>query len=547
MENMAEKVEKLTLELTNILGVTGTSEESKVAEFIYNKFKSMDYFKEHPGLIRLIGIEGDNLNRKNLVAIIKGEKRKNNKTLILMGHLDTVGISDYGDLSDYATNPAELEEKLKNVVLPEEASKDLYSGEYLFGRGIFDMKCGTAGIITIMEDICQHIKDFEGNIVFLSESDEEGNSVGMISAVPYLIKLRDEEGFEYMGVINADINTCLYPNDERKYIFTGTAGKLMPTFYIVGKEAHVGEPFSGLDPNLIASQITCDIDLNCEYCDEKEGELTLPPITLKQKDLKEEYSVQTARTAYLYFNYLTNNTTPDEVLMKMKKAAENSFKKVIDKEEKNVETYFQMTGFPYKKTSWKERVMTYEELYRTVKTERGKEVDDLINNLTKEYIKNPTTDKFTFSLNIVKKLHEMWSDRNPIIIIYFSPIYYPHNYIKEDSINNKKFTDSIRKAIDQNKGKYDVRIRKFFPWISDLSYVSAPKEESMINAFKNNTPGYGSLYSLPLKEMQQLNLPAVNIGPFGKDAHKFTERLHKDYSFNVFPKILYSTIKNLLS
>lgn len=54
---MAEKVEKLTLELTNILGVTGTSEESKVAEFIYNKFKSMDYFKEHPDLIRLIGIE----------------------------------------------------------------------------------------------------------------------------------------------------------------------------------------------------------------------------------------------------------------------------------------------------------------------------------------------------------------------------------------------------------------------------------------------------------------------------------------------------------
>jgi arginine utilization protein RocB len=47
--------------------------------------------------------------------------------------------------------------------------------------------------------------------------------------------------------------------------------------------------------------------------------------------------------------------------------------------------------------------------------------------------------------------------------------------------------------------------------------------------------------------MQQLNLPTANIGPFGKDAHKFTERLHRDYSFNVFPQILYDTIKNLLN
>ncbi len=43
-------------------------------------------------------------------------------------------------------------------------------------------------------------------------------------------------------------------------------------------------------------------------------------------------------------------------------------------------------------------------------------------------------------------------------------------------------------------------------------------------------PGFGTKYSLPLEEMQKLNLPVVNIGPFGKDAHKFTERLEKDYS-----------------
>ncbi len=547
MENMAEKIEKLTLELTSILGVAGTADETKVAQFIYEKFKSMNYFKEHPSLIRLIDIKGDNLNRKNVIAIVKGEKRRSRNTLIIMGHLDTVGISDYGDLSQYATNPGKLKEKLKNVVLPEDVSKDLYSGEYLFGRGIFDMKCGIAGAMMVIEDISQNFEDLEGNIVFLSEADEEGNSTGMIAAVPELIKLKEEQGFEYLGLINTDITTSLYPKDEKKYIFTGTAGKLMPTFYIVGKEAHVGEPFSGLDPNLIASQITCDIDLNCEYCDEMEGEFTLPPVTLKQKDLKNEYSVQTARTAYLYFNYLTNNSTPDGVMKRMKKAAKESFKKVIERVERNAEKYYGMTGFPYKRISWEARVMTYEELYKTVKAERGEEADNLINNLTERYLQKPETDKLTVTLEIVKELHELWSDKNPVIIIYFSPIYYPHTYVKGDNINEKRFISSIEKAAIQNGGKYDIQIKKFFPWISDLSYASAPKEERIINAFRNNTPGYGILYSLPLKEMQQLNLPTANIGPFGKDAHKFTERLHRDYSFNVFPQILYDTIKNLLN
>ena len=50
--------------------------------------------------------------------------------------------------------------------------------------------------------------------------------------------------------------------------------------------------FSGLDPNQIAAEITRRVNLNPEFSDVVEGEVTLPPITLKQRDLKPEYSVQ---------------------------------------------------------------------------------------------------------------------------------------------------------------------------------------------------------------------------------------------------------------
>ena len=60
-------------------------------------------------------------------------------------------------------------------------------------------------------------------------------------------------------------------------------------------------------------------------------------------------------------------------------------------------------------------------------------------------------------------------------------------------------------------------------------------------------PGFGTKYRLPLEEMQKLDLPVVDIGPFGKDAHKFTERLHKDYSFRVVPELVLRTIMELLA
>ena len=82
---------------------------------------------------------------------------------------------------------------------------------------------------------------------------------------------------------------------------------------------------------------------------------------------------------------------------------------------------------------------------------------------------------------------------------------------------------------------YDIQLKKFYPYISDLSYATAPQDVDALDSLRNNMPGFGKKYYLPLEAMQELNLPVVNIGPFGKDAHKFTERVEKNYSFVVAP------------
>lgn len=535
------------MELTNIKSIVGSKSELDSVEAIYKKFEDMDYYKKNPKLLKYVDFIDDELGRKSVVATLKGEKGNSKKTLVLIGHTDTVGISDYGNIQEYATKPLELAEKLKDLSLPKDAKKDLESGEWLFGRGIFDMKCGVATFMCIMEDIANDIENFEGNLVFAAVGDEEGNSGGMLSVVPDLVKIQEKEDFDYLAVIDTDYMTQLYPGDDKKYIFIGTVGKLMPSFYVVGKETHVGEAYKGLDPNQIAGAITNRINLNFDYCDIAEGEVSLPPITLRQKDLKEEYSVQIAKTANLYFNYSTHKSTPDEVMEKMKAAAHEAFTNVIEDLNKQYKSFAEKSNFPHEELPWEPRVMSFQEMYTKVKEEMGEKLDNKVEEIKNELLKDSSLDERDFSLKVVEEVHKLWSDKSPVVIVYFSPPYYPHIYVEGKEYKEKILLESVDEAVRSMDTDYNIINKKFYPYISDLSFVSAPKDEKIMKTLKHNMPALDSKYKLPLDAMQKLSLPVVNIGPFGKDAHKFTERLEKKYSFEVAPKLVERTIKNLLS
>lgn len=545
-KELSKKIEDLTIELAQIPSVVGTKEEINVVDRVYEKFMAMDYFKKHPEMVKYVDVIDDPLERKSVVAILKGEKGNSKKTVVLIGHTDTVGISDYGVLQDYATKPLELAEKFKEAFMPDDARKDLESGEYLFGRGVFDMKCGVSILMTILESISKDIKNFEGNIVFAGVCDEEGNSGGMLSVVPELIKLEASEGFEYQAVVDTDYMAPRFEGDNTRYVYVGTVGKLMPSFYIVGSEAHAGDPFKGLDPNHISSSIVQEIDFNTKYSDEAEGEVTVPPISLRQHDLKTEYSVQTARTSYLYFNFGTHSSTPDQMMARVIDGTNLAFQKVVDNLNVEYKAYCEFNKFPFEKLPWETRVMTYEDLYKKVKEEKASELDELISKLEKELLANEDIDERAFALKIVEAVHNMWSDKNPVVIVYYSPPYYPHIYVKGESELEKKLLDVTNQVISETDSEYNITMKKFYPYISDLSYAAAPREEDAVSSLKNNMPGFGTKYKLPIEDMQKLNLPVVNIGPFGKDAHKFTERVEKDYSFNVAPKLVYETIVKLL-
>ena len=201
---LSKRIKEIAVALVSQKSIVETYDEVTMSDKVYELMSEMDYYKEHPDKLYFVPVKDDPWNRKIVVAVMTGEKKPSDKTVVFIGHTDTVGISDYGNLAEYATRPDELIDKLKEVSLTQEVKDVMASGKYMFGRGIFDMKSGDANIIGIMEYISKDIKNFEGNIVFAAVCDEEGNSQGMLTFVPELIRLKEKFGFDYQAMLDPD-------------------------------------------------------------------------------------------------------------------------------------------------------------------------------------------------------------------------------------------------------------------------------------------------------------------------------------------------------
>ena len=259
----------------------------------------------------------------------------------------------------------------KSERLPPLVDEHLHSGEFLFGRGVLDMKSGVASNLYLLKYYSEHPEQLKGNLVVITECDEEDGSRGILSALKELKSIREEHRFEYIGAVNADFVTPRFDGDENRYIYKGTVGKLLPSFYVTGEEAHVGSCFDGIDPNFIIAELTKQISYNPELCNEAYGETTVPPVSLKQVDLKPTYTVQTALSAFAYYNFFVHSWSPKEVLEKLKRQAEIAFDHVLDELDQKYKKYSEISNQPYRESPWETRVFIYEELDRLLTEEHG--------------------------------------------------------------------------------------------------------------------------------------------------------------------------------
>lgn len=547
MFNCREEVLALTKQLVRIESIVNEGGEKVMSQALYTLISSYSYFQDHLDHIIYQQTEDDDQERYNVIAFVKGTKTPSTKTVILMGHVDTVGIDDF-NLKEHALDPDALAEALHQEDLPPMVRTHLESGEFEFGRGVLDMKSGVSSHLFLLKYYSEHPEELEGNLMVVFECDEEDGSHGIISALSELKRLRETHGFDYVAAINADFVSPRYNGDPNRYIYKGTVGKLLPSFFITGSETHVGSCFEGIDPNFIAAHLTRQISYNPALCNEAFGETTVPPVSLKQMDLKPTYTVQTALSAYVYFNFFIHSWSPKEVLDLLKVEANTAFKTALSEFENHYQAFSQVSGEPMNKVVWEPRVMTYEEMDELLVKKHGEAYSVHMTQFKETLMQQTDLDTRMFAARVVEEAWKWMPDKDPAIIVFYSSLYSPRIEVTGKNEKEKNLLDALEVAVESVQPNYPHPIvtKNFFPYISDMSFVALSDDEQGISAVSSNNPGWGTKHHVNYQAIRDINVPVINIGPYGFDAHKQYERMERSFSLDIVPNLTNHVIKQLI-
>lgn len=534
-ERIKENLKNYVSERTD----TNTKYETNNENFFNKWVEEVDYLKENPNLRGFYPIKNDGLNRRIPWALLKGE---GDKTIVLIHHSDVVETKDYGkyweDAYDFERMKKLFEEGKFNVNPNVQA--DIDSGEWIFGRGVCDMKGGASIHFTLFEEYSKE-ENFKGNILVMALPDEENLSAGMRSAIYLLDELRKAHNLEYILTLNVEPQERL--ESDKTNIYDGSIGKIMPIFFARGKLSHVGQIYSGFNPITLLSQIQVDTELHPNLI-EKVGNTSTPAGTwLYMKDRKHVYDVSLPLYSAGYMSILTLKRSTQDIMDELKEIAIDSFDKVIEKMENSYEIYKEKSNMDYGDMNWKANVKFYQEIIEDINEEDLADLEDYKNELG-ELILNKEIDMAEAGFRLIEKTLEKYDDTDPIVVLALVPPYYPSTNNSQldnyDDVNN--FIEKLGKFSKDKQG-IEMTVSNYFTGITDLSYSIFDGDSEDIKYIEENTLMWGDLYNIPLELISELSMPILNIGPWGKDLHMYTERVYAKDLYETIPKLVDYTIR----
>jgi len=542
-----KKIKEILYEYVKVESYTFSANEKKAEEFFLHHFSNIAYFKNNPEYYGAYPIIDDPFDRSACYAMVKG---KGDSTIVLLHHYDVVTIEDFKLLKPYAFLPDELEEKLLHIKnsFGEEELSDLESKEWLYGRGVCDMKGGGAIQMALLEAYSE-LTDFKGNLIVLAVPDEENLSAGMRAAVSLLLEIKQTHHLNYKLMINSEPHQR---KNKKEGIFSfGSAGKVMPFIYARGCLAHAGKVFEGFNPVSVMSSIIKKTEVNMELSDMVSGEAAPPPTWLYLRDGKLGYDVSMPLTVKGCFNVITLNQTPMNVLEKVKCICESAFDEVILDMNENYKLFLQATLQTQKRLPWKRKVVDFKTLYEEACETHQDSFREAYRNEMKELkrrLKENELSLLECNFQLVDFVYNYIDDLSPRVVYGLIPPYYPNVsnlFIKDISTTIKELEERLNQFTEDEFGQTYTK-EYFYTGISDLSYTYIENSEEIITALKAGMPFFESIYTVPLDVIEKIAMPCVNIGPWGKDFHKLTERVLKKDLYERTPKIIKKAIEEVL-
>ena len=261
--------------------------------------------------LKQLGFEIKNIKYgdvNNMIAKLGTKK----PTLAFVGHTDVVPI---GDIDEWVYDPFSL---------TEENNK-------LYGRGTSDMKGSIAAFLFAVNSFLSKKKSFDGSIMMILTSDEEGPAINGIR------KLVDEELEKY------EIDMCLVGEPSCKKILgdtikNGRRGSLSGKLIVSGIQGHIAYPMNAENP-IHTSSLAINELINKKY---DKGNEYFPPTSFQISNLNSGVGASNIipgkLTCEFNFRYSTE-TNCDEL--------KNEVTSILNKHKINYDIEWTLSGEPY--------------------------------------------------------------------------------------------------------------------------------------------------------------------------------------------------------
>ena len=496
------EIEELALELVAMGSVNGGPGETALVESLAAHLRAHPLARSGALHVELLPSPDDPLGRPVLLACRPGRRRR---AVLLMGHIDTVGTGDYLDLEPLALRPRALTQEVAKGALGAAMAELARSGDWLFGRGVLDMKSGVAAALAAFLDLAE--SSFDGHLLFAATPDEEGSSFGVRALDAALAECFQAEGVECGAVLNTDYTTSRPGDGGAFHAYAGSTGKLLPAVYVQGIPSHAAQPEEGLDPIAALAAIASEVAYSESLTDGEGDDRSPPPVALFLRDQKPFYDVQTARDASAYFNLFHRYRTPREQLARF-----------MGQVRRGARAFSARTG-PLALPPL--RVLSFADLRAAASSASLPDTAVL--------------DARETSRRIVAHLAAQALPEVALAVCYFAGPLIPR--VEAPAWARSALVSAVAQA------GVPYRVYRHYPYISDLSYL-APSPDWQDASFAANFP---PTLLRDAAAPPKVRLAPLMLGPHGSGAHQRTERVLRPHAFSVLPRLLAAAARALLA
>ncbi|MCD8163373.1 MAG: hypothetical protein LUE09_08040 [Synergistaceae bacterium] len=234
---------------------------------------------------------------------------------------------------------------------------------------------------------------------------------------------------------------------------------------------------------------------------------------------------------------------PADVLRRLNTIARGAYDDAVAGVNDSYRAMCAATGRKFSALPWRTRVVGIGELVDELRADLGDSFapryGEKIAEL-QELFSRGGTSMAELNRMLLEWIFDNLTDLSPCLVYGLVPPYYPH-------VANVNFPGidaeikSLQETLDgftRAEFAQPYEAENYYTGISDLSYSSIFNAKAVGDTLAENMTFWKTIYDLPLGAIEKVSMPCINIGQWGKDFHKMTERVLKEDLFERTPKII---------